>query len=152
MKQFFLIMVGISIGLHAELSRSNGIVQDNITRLQWQDDYSDNGNTIKSGNWEEALLYCSNLSLAGGGWRLPNIRELLSIVDYKVIKPSISNVFRRTASESSAISPFYWSSTTVPNPKFPSFAFSVNFSYGTQDYDGEKQLNSNFYVRCVRSL
>jgi len=149
MKQIFLIIIGLSLVLHASLSKSNGVVTDSITRLQWQDNYSDNSNTVKTGDWEEALSYCTNLSLNGGGWRVPNIRELLSIVDYTVIEPSISGVFTRTGVDSFGSSP-YWSSTT-DSSNF-NYALSVDFMFGTQDNPRYKSLDSDVYVRCVRSL
>ena len=48
-----------------------GVVTDNATGLQWQDDYSDNGGSIKSANWADAATYCNGLALDGatGGSR-----------------------------------------------------------------------------------
>ena len=82
----------------------------------WQ--LADNGITK---NWEESLNYSENLTLADyTDWRLPNVKELQSIVDYtKSVQttntPAIDNLF----SLSKFIDPngnsnygFYWTSTT----------------------------------------
>ncbi len=44
---------------------SVGVVKDNATGLEWQDNYSDNGGSIKYANWQGALDYCSVLGLDG---------------------------------------------------------------------------------------
>ena len=52
-------------------------VTDNVTGLIWQQEDDDVTKT-----WEEALAYCETLTLAGPtDWRLPDIKELMSIVD-----------------------------------------------------------------------
>lgn len=79
----------------------------------WQQDMPDlNGDgqiTPEDDNmpWCEALAYCENLSLAGhDDWRLPNVRELQSVVDYGRVGPASDPVF-------SAAHPHgYWSSTS----------------------------------------
>lgn len=49
-------------------------------------------------NWCEALAYCENLTFAGhDDWRLPNIRELQSIVDYGRFTLAIDPHFGRLA-------------------------------------------------------
>lgn len=54
----------------------DGTVSDNLTGLMW----AVNANT---GDWAESQDYCSSLFLAGHtDWRLPTIRELMSILDY----------------------------------------------------------------------
>ena len=54
------------------------VVIDNATGLMWQK--ADDGNDR---NWEDALAYAEGLSLEGhDDWRLPNAKELQSIVDY----------------------------------------------------------------------
>ena len=119
---------------------SSGIVVDNATGLQWQDNYKDNGGHIKDTNWTEAIAYCENLSLGGyTDWRLPNIKELLSITDHLRSYPAISPVFQYINSYD------YWSSTTYSDYTF--YAWFVYFSLGGAEYD----LKSNSgYVRCVR--
>lgn len=54
----------------------DGTVRDSQTGLQWAQ--RDNGQDI---NWNNARSYCSNLSTAGGGWRLPSMDELDGIYD-----------------------------------------------------------------------
>ena len=60
----------------------NSTVTDNATGLMWLKDPAGvfTGGTC---NWATAISNCENLSFAGyTDWRLPNIRELLSIVDF----------------------------------------------------------------------
>ena len=53
-------------------------ITDRATGLMWQ--RSDSGKGL---NWEQALAYATGLKLAGhADWRLPNAKELQSIVDY----------------------------------------------------------------------
>ena len=117
-------------------SRSSaGIVKDNATGLEWQDDVDS-----VSRNWEDAKAYCSNLPLDGGGWRLPTIEELETLVDDGLYAPSVtSEVFQHISSE------FYWSSTV--NVGYSSNAWSVDFDTGYSEQYGK---NFSYYVRCVR--
>ncbi len=74
------------------VDNGDGTVSDTCTGLMWQQDTADtNGDgVIELGPlssdrrpWCEALAFCENLTFAGhDDWRLPNIRELQSIVDY----------------------------------------------------------------------
>lgn len=78
----------------------DGTVTDHCTGLQWQKDTADtNGDGQLNGGdfiqWCDALAYCENLSFAGhDDWRLPNVRELQSILDYGRSLPAIDPVFR----------------------------------------------------------
>jgi len=117
-----------------------GVVTDHITGLEWQDDYSDNGGSVKQTTWQGALDYCSGLSLDGGGWRLPSIKALETIVDSSRYNPSIdTTVFARISSDG------YWSSTT--HASGTSGAWFVSFSYG---YSNDYGKTGSGYVRCVR--
>ena len=113
------------------VDNGDGTVTDTCTGLMWQKDTADvNGDgEISEGRgggdqvrWCEALAYCDNLSFAGhDNWRLPNVRELQSVVDYGRSHPAIDPVF-------GAASWFYWSSTSVAND--PRDAWSVVFNDG----------------------
>ncbi len=142
MRRILLIMIGLSSLIWAteRFTRdANGVVTDTQTNLQWQDDYSDGA--IKGATWKEAIGYCEALGLGKGKWRLPNKKELLSIVDYGAYEPSISTVFKNTASEH-----YYWSSTTsVHNTA------DVWIVYFLDGYTDSNAKTSYFRVRCVRA-
>ncbi len=88
----------------------DGTVTDLCTGLMWQQDTADtNGDGLHDyadgSDWFNALAYCENLSMAGkSDWRLPNVRELKSIVDYETSVVRIAPVF-------GALPYHYWSST-----------------------------------------
>lgn len=114
----------------------DGTIADNLTGLIWQKVQSPNTLT-----WEEALIYASGLSLAGkSDWRVPNVKELQSLNDAKLSKPSFNkNYFTNVLSGN------FWSSTTLVNA--PARAWDINVDYGIVSYN-EKTLKEN--VICVR--
>ncbi|MCP4969695.1 MAG: DUF1566 domain-containing protein [Arcobacter sp.] len=131
----------VTVSAFAELTKSNGVVTDSETGFQWQDDYSDNGNTIKNASWSEAITYCENLSLDGADWRLPNKNELLSLIDYEKSNPAIKeDVFQNISSRDG------WSSTTLTY--ISSFAWFVEFYSGDTLQDLKTDTHD---VRCVRA-
>jgi len=128
------------------VDNGDGTVSDTCTGLVWQKDTADvngDGAITWEGDaltWQDALKYCDALVFAArDDWRLPNIRELLSIVDYSRNDPTIDPVF-------GAISRWYWSSST--GGFWPVLAWGVLFSIGLGGYDGK---DSSYYVRAVRS-
>jgi len=111
-------------------------VSDVRTGLMWQRNSSDNAIS-----WDETLTYCQNISLSGfTDWRLPNKKELISIMDYAMMNPSLpESVF--TDTQMSA----YWTSTVDPS----STAKHAWCIYMDMGYDGDSQ-NGNANARCVR--
>ena len=161
MKRALWLAIGLSVFLSAEWCRNtDGIVTDYTHGLQWQDDYRDNNGSIKQGNWEEAIAYCENLTLGGyDDWRLPNINELSSLVDYDTYRPAIYDVFQHTEDN------FYWSSTSyidkiektwLAGYDGKKYAWVVNFYFGETEPSsygfGYEKSKGNFYVRCVRTI
>jgi hypothetical protein len=114
----------------------DGTVTDTCTGLMWQQDTE-----LGAYDWQEALLYCDRFRLGDHtDWRLPNVRELLSIVDYGRVEPAIDPVF-------DAESFNYWSSTN--HNEFPQYAWYINF-YGGNAVLGMDKLTV-YYVRAVRN-
>jgi hypothetical protein len=113
----------------------NGTVTDTTTGLVWYQ-----GETTAM-DWEEALIFCEKLDLAGqSDWRLPNIRELSSLVQEGQGR-AIDTAFFPGCRPSA-----YWSSTT--HSGFPSFAWHVDFKGdGGQESSNKEREN---YVRAVR--
>ena len=136
MKKILLCLIIVSGVLQADFSRSSsGVVTDSVTGLEWQDDVES-----QMMDWQNAIDYCEALPLDGANWRLPNIRELSSIVDDTKYNPTISSVFVNTISNG------YWSSTT--DAYRTGYAWVVSFSNAFQ-FNSSK-LNG-YYVRCVRA-
>ena len=124
--------------LLSKLTHNGSTVIDDITGLQWQDNEAV---LTTAQTWSDAIEYCEDLILDGYiDWRLPNIKELFSIVATSAFDPSIDNtVFLNTVSSN------YWSSTS--NHYYSSNAWHINFKAGYSDYMSK---SSSYYTRCVR--
>jgi hypothetical protein len=124
----------------------DGTVTDNLTGLMWAEDAS-----VGPKNWNDALTYCNDLSLGGyGDWRLPNVKELQSLIHYGVFSPALPNTEGTDkwseGNPFSVVSYGYWSSTT--DAYFPDRAWFVYLNDGTV-YVSHKDLNI-YYVWPVR--
>ena len=102
----------------------DGTFTDKLTGLIWLSNYyCAEGNNAISGTWEYALNWVNQLGQgscglndgsAPGDWRLPNVRELLSLIDYNYtagipIPLELVELLGGYVGES-----YYWSSTTAP--------------------------------------
>jgi len=115
----------------------NGTITDNFTGLIWQKVTS-----TATMTWEEALSYANTLSLAGkSDWRIPNVKELQSLNDEKLSKPSFNKTYFPNV-----LSGNYWSSTTLLS-QTPVQAWDINVDYGIVSYN-DKSVKE--YVICVR--
>ena len=125
----------------------NGTVTDKLTGLIWMK----NGNVFGLRTWSQALSNANGLKSGDAGtgltdgskagdWRLPNIQELQSLVDY-----SRNAVAIPTGTPFINVQSGYWSSTTYAN--YPPYAWMVNFIGGYVDSDDKTTFN---YVWCVR--
>jgi len=143
-KKFFVIYVrgNESYGINDFVDNGDGTIADQATGLTWMQSDSNSGL-----NWEESLSYCSTLNYAGNtDWRLPDAKELHSIVDYgrspdssnsAAIDP-IFNVSTFTNEAGELDYPSYWSSTThkqasgnSPTAVYISFGRSMGYMNGS---------------------
>ncbi len=113
-------------------------VLDTTTGLRWTRE------TVAGGrrNWADAHKAAAAVDLYGfTDWRLPTIKELLTLVDYERYEPAIdTSVFQCEPS-------WYWTST--PAASSPAdYAWLVNFSYGNALW---LHQGSDGFVRAVRA-
>lgn len=121
-------------GVNIFMDNGDGTITDNATGLMWQQE--DDNNTY---NWKEALAYAESSELAGyTDWRLPNTKELQSIVDYeKTYFPAIDEEFFVCTNDDS----WFWSGTTQGDFKYTACyiafgkAYSKDNSDATEYYD-----------------
>jgi len=119
---------------------SDGTVTDNLTSLIWLKNANCTatlGGVAKTTTliWADSLTWSNNMasgscgltdSSAAGDWRLPNVRELASLVDYQTNPaPTLPTGHPFTG----VVSGYYWSSTSVVLS--PSSAWDVTFANGS---------------------
>ncbi len=107
----------------------DGTVTDRATGLMWSQEDSGGGM-----NWEKALAWVQEKNrqryLGYNDWRLPDAKELQSIVDYTRPAPAIDPVFRITKLEDGEY-PFFWTGTThLEGPPDRRGAAAVYIAFG----------------------
>ncbi len=97
------------------------------------------GSSAGTVNWNAALSQAVSSGFAGhSDWRLPNIKELRSLVEECRVKPSINDaIFPATPSA------YFWSAS--PNAVNSSYAWYLSFDYGSVNSDGIRILG-NYHV------
>jgi hypothetical protein len=133
----------------------NGTVTDNLTGLIWMKNASNigaDGFGVKT--WADAVsaangLHTGQYGLTDGSqvgdWRLPNARELHSLIDYGRYDPALPEGHPFTGMDTSV---FYWSSTSHQESTYNA-AYYMDLADG--DLIGWDGLKSNsYYVWCVR--
>jgi len=135
-KTFFVLCVrgNPQYGKNSFHDNGDGTVSDRATGLTWSK--ADSGAGL---NWQQALAWVQQQNarkhLGHGDWRLPNAKELQSIVDYSRApdatgSAAIDPVFsctRITNEGGQPDYPFYWSSTTHANDRGGNTAMYVAF-------------------------
>lgn len=124
----------------------NGSVTDNLTGLIWLK----NANCYGARNWTTALADANGLNTGecgltdgstAGQWRLPNVKELQSLIDYGTYNPALPSGHPFSGVQTSN----YWSSAT--NADNTSYAWVVYLNSGYM-YGGNKA--GSYYVWPVR--
>ncbi len=141
-------------GINNFVDNSDGTITDNATRLIWIK--SDNGTGL---NWEEALdwVYQKNQEnyLGYNDWRLPNAKELQSIVDYSRSPQTTNSAAVDPLFEVTTIIdeggetnyPFYWTNTThADGPPDHQYIKAVYVAFGEALGFMEVPPNSGNYV------
>ena len=122
----------------------NGTVTDNLTGLMWSKD----GNLPNSTQtWQSALNYIVSLNSGTGlagyyDWRLPNRKELFSLIDYSNSVPALPTGHPFSNVQSA----YYWSSSTYGYDNRNAWLIGMSFGNLNSDfapYDNmaDKQLS-----------
>jgi len=152
---FRMVRGNIDYGKNIFVDNGDGTVSDYATGLLWQK--ADDG---KGRDWEESLAYAENLELAiYSDWRLPNAKELQSIVDYSrssqtTNSPAINPIFETTEINdpdgNAGQYPFFWTSTTHLDGVNP-YSGAVYIAFG----EGQGKMNGTLMdvhgAGCQRS-
>ncbi|MDO8946159.1 MAG: DUF1566 domain-containing protein [Desulfocapsaceae bacterium] len=118
------------------------VVRDNLTGLHWTGDANIGGFPV---SWQEALDQIKVLNKDGysgfGDWRLPDRRELRSLMSYQARKPSlpVDHPFRNV------FLGWYWTSTSAAI--HPDYAWSVHLEGARMFYGGKDQYYLFWPVR-----
>ncbi len=143
-KAYFRMVRGnTSYGINNFIDNGDGTITDSTTSLMWQQ--ADDGMTR---DWENALSYAENLTLAGkSDWRLPNAKELQSIVDYTrcpdiMNSAAIDSLFNATTFNDPDGNPgqygYYWTGTSHLDGVNP-YSSAVYIAFG----EAQGQMNGN---------
>lgn len=149
---------GEDYAVNTFIDNHDGSVTDSSTGLMWMQQDS-----LIPLDWENALLFAQQKNeehyLGHSDWRVPNIKELQSIVNYSGVYPAIDLDYF-TISDSEA---YFWSSTSAYySSQYPRYfyAWYVDFDAGAVHFDtkyeggperDEPQRIYNF-VRLVRDV
>ena len=152
---FRMVRGNTEYGKNNFIDNGDGTVSDLATGLMWQK--ADDGSRR---DWRESLDYAEGLKLASHeDWRLPNAKELQSIVDYSrspqtTNSPAIDQVFETTEINdpdgNPGQYPFFWTSTTHLDGVNP-YEGAVYIAFG----DGQGKMNGTLMdvhgAGCQRS-
>jgi hypothetical protein len=120
----------------------DGTITDNFSKLMW----TKNAQQIPGEMiWDEALDACNILVFASyDDWRMPNVREMLSLIDYGNYNPALpdDHPFENVPSYPGR----FWSSTTLAVAA--GNAFHVPISNGTVNHYSKTNIR---YVWAVRA-
>jgi hypothetical protein len=169
-KTFFALFVrgGDDYGVNDYVDNGDGTITDLATGLMWMKQDSGHLGAGDAGDggldWEQALAWSESLDYADySDWRLPDVKELQSLLDYTRSPatdgtPAIDPVFETTpitVEDGSSDFPFYWSGTSHVNYLGGSSGSYVAFGTGYGWMQGPFGGDYNFWdvhgAGCQRS-
>ena len=147
---------GTAIANNFERDNTNSIVIDNVHKLMWQDDAPSTPVV-----WDSAISYCENLDYATyTDWRLPNIVELISAVDFQNPSTIFNAYFVNNVIEAWSSTTSSYITTTTTGFIIKKYTYSQDHAFivkngtkepGVMSSEGEKAV-STYAPRCVRGF
>lgn len=136
------------------IDNGDGTITDARTALMWvrcASGQSWNGSactgTATKHTWQDALQLADTSSYAGlTNWRLPNVKELVSIVEQRCSNPAINEtIFPATPTF------YFWTGSPLAQG-MGNWAHNVSFSDGSDSVDNKAYPDTFFYahIRLVR--
>ncbi|MCF6236670.1 MAG: DUF1566 domain-containing protein [Gammaproteobacteria bacterium] len=140
-------------------AKNDGLVIDSKTGLMWKQCTEGTRYNVKNEQcddeanvytWQGLLQYIQQLNQGKIGnsrnysdWRIPNIKELESIVEHRCMSPAINlDVFSNTSRVS------FWSSSTSFSSPYK--AWAAHFDDGKITLNDKDEFNTRAYARLVR--
>ncbi|MBN1837354.1 MAG: cadherin-like beta sandwich domain-containing protein [Spirochaetales bacterium] len=115
------------------------VVDDVFTKLEWI------GTTASPRSWTDALAYAEGGFAGTKDWRIPNVHELESLMNYGTANDS----WLEASGFKDVFNAYYWTSTTcLPDT---TYAYVMNLGRGAIT-KADKTNYEDYYVLLVRSL
>ena len=143
---------GIAWPIPRFTDHGDGTVTDNLTRLIWLKQLGCFGQKT----WDDASASCNALAdgdcgltdgSVPGDWRLPNVKEFTSLVDYSKVDPALPSGYPFQGNMP-IVSSFWWTSTTNASNDFLTLAWAFEWFRGSLHYGADK--TGSLYVMRVR--
>jgi hypothetical protein len=153
----------LSYGVNLFQNNGDGTISDLATSLMWPK--ADNGSGM---DWEHALAYAQTQNKANflghNDWRLPNTKELQSLVDYTRspgatnpanVGPAINAMFSCTAilnDGGKADYPYYWTSTSAISNPTSTYSNAWYVAFGRAENGSGEDLHGAGAVRFDKKI
>ncbi len=141
------LQAGSAFSFQTFISSGDLLTRDRNTGLIWAADGNAEGCfNGQTATWSQAVNHCDSLNFGGyEDWRLPNVRELQSIVDYGRMYPAVDGGYFPNTSANYE----YWTSTTWTT--WSNIACTISFTTGCFSSQNKVTLGINrVYLRAVR--
>jgi len=120
-------------------SGSEERVRDTMTGLTWQGHETDGSGV----SFTAAQEHCSDVSLDGGGWRVPSMKELQTLIVERT--PNAVKLDAAFSLPDTSATLWFWTSSEYA--ELPDNGWRVNFGYGNAYFTPDTTIAR---VRCVR--
>jgi hypothetical protein len=139
---------GLRPSSHFFYDMGDGTILDATTSLLWEKCFLGQRDSCEGGyalrlNWKAALKYCRRLKLGGKKWRLPNIKELQSLLDHSNFDYAIHPTYFPWSKNNKVE---FWSSTTMDRFEYDYRGYLMHIDSGAIKTSPKYYAH---HVKCV---